>query len=77
VVPPPDLPRALGRLDGDAPSKQHMILLGWHILVSNLATDWTVEDIFKLYPVRWQVELVFKSWKSYLTLVPNGSAYKQ
>jgi Transposase DDE domain len=29
---------------------------------------WTPETVCKAYPLRWQVELIFKSWKSYLHL---------
>jgi len=29
-------------------------------------TIWQTETVGKVYPIRWHVELIFKSWKSYL-----------
>lgn len=58
--------------DGYTRSQAHRELLAWHILVTNLDASWTVEDIFTLYGVRWQIELIFKGWKSYLEIEPIG-----
>ena len=34
-------------------------------LITDLAADrFTIEEIFTLYRVRWQIELLFKRWKS-------------
>lgn len=44
-------------------------LLAWNILVTNIPQDMlSVETICELYRVRWQVELIFKSWKSYFDI---------
>jgi hypothetical protein len=36
-----------------------------NIYITNLcAKDWSGEQIFQLYTIRWQVEIMFKAWKS-------------
>ena len=43
--------------------RQHMILL------TNLArAEFTAKQLYLLYRLRWQIELVFKEWKSYANL---------
>jgi hypothetical protein len=52
---------------GYTPSKAHLELLAWNLFISNVpSTIWKTETIVKGYPIRWQIELIFKSWKSYL-----------
>jgi hypothetical protein len=54
---------------GYTPSKAHLELLAWNLFISNVpSTIWKTETIVKGYPIRWQIELIFKSWKSYLHL---------
>jgi hypothetical protein len=54
---------------GYTPSKAHLALLAWNLFITNVPhTIWKMEAIFKAYPLRWQIELIFKSWKSYLHL---------
>jgi predicted GIY-YIG superfamily endonuclease len=54
---------------GYTPSKAHLTLLAWNLFITNVPhTIWKMEAIFKAYPLRWQIELIFKSWKSYLHL---------
>lgn len=54
---------------GYAPSHAHLTLLAWNLFITNVpGTVWTPETVCKAYPLRWQVELIFKSWKSYLHL---------
>ena len=44
-------------------------LLSWNILVTNVEQDiLSVETICELYRARWQIELIFKSWKSYFDI---------
>jgi hypothetical protein len=54
---------------GRQPSAQQLQLCEWLVLVTNLAPeDFSVEALWTLYRVRWQIELVFKRWKSVLGL---------
>jgi Transposase DDE domain len=54
---------------GYTPSKAHLALLAWNLFITNVPhTIWQTPTIRTVYPIRWQVELIFKSWKSYLHL---------
>src|SRR4029453_8157367 len=54
---------------GYTPSKTHLALLAWNLFITNVPhTIWQTPTIRTVYPIRWQVELIFKSWKSYLHL---------
>jgi hypothetical protein len=54
---------------GYTPSQAHLVLLAWNLFVTNVPRAiWKTETVGKVYPIRWQVELIFKSWKSYLHL---------
>lgn len=54
---------------GKTCSKRYLYLLGWDILITNLsADDWSVEQLFALYPIRTQIEWLFRIWKSQLRL---------
>lgn len=51
--------------DGKTCSKTYLFLLGWDILITNLAADeWSLTQIFDLYPIRTQIEWLFRIWKS-------------
>lgn len=40
-------------------------MLAWDILVTNLERDdWTIAQVFDLYPIRFQIEWLFRIWKS-------------
>jgi hypothetical protein len=57
------------RKRGYTPSHAHLTLLAWNLFITNVpGTVWTPETVCKAYPLRWQVELIFKSCKSYLQL---------
>jgi hypothetical protein len=54
---------------GYTPSKAHLHLLAWHLFLSNVpATLWKTAPVVKVYPMRWQIALIFQSWKRYLPL---------
>ena len=54
---------------GYTPSKAHLTLMAWNLFITNVpSTIWTTATVPKVYPMRWQIELIFKSWKSYLHL---------
>jgi hypothetical protein len=54
---------------GYTPSHAHLSLLAWNLFITNVpATIWSMTTVPKVYPLRWQIELIFKSWKSYLHL---------
>lgn len=46
-------------------SARQRVLCQWLVLITDLAADrFSIEEICILYRVRWQVELLFKRWKS-------------
>ena len=50
---------------GRTPTKQTLYLLGWTILITNVSVSrLDLNHVARLYSLRWQVELVFKLWKS-------------
>lgn len=54
---------------GHTPSQAHLTLLAWNLFITNVpSTVWTPETVGKVYALRWQIELVFKAWKSHLHL---------
>lgn len=54
---------------GYTPSQAHLTLLAWNLFITNVpATVWSSQTIGIAYSLRWQVELVFKTWKSGLHL---------
>jgi len=54
---------------GYTPSQTPLSLLAWNLFITNVPeTIWQTTTVLKVYPIRWQVELIFKSWKSYLHL---------
>lgn len=54
---------------GRTPSNTHLALCDWTLLVTNLAeTGLPVEMAWRLYSLRWQIELLFKQLKSVLAI---------
>ena len=52
---------------GDTPSQAHLALLAWHLFMTHVPrTIGKTETVGQVSPIRWHVELMFKSWKSYL-----------
>jgi hypothetical protein len=53
------------RRKGRTLSAHTLALLSWNIFITNVPSDMlTAPQIAVLYPVRWQIELIFKLWKS-------------
>jgi len=60
-----------------SPSKRSLQLLGWAIFVTNVPRQrCSAKTMARIYGVRWQIESLFKVWKSHfgLTQVPRGSS---
>jgi hypothetical protein len=54
---------------GYTPSQAHLSLLAWNLFITNVpAAVWPSKTVGIVYALRWQVELVFKAWKSDLHL---------
>jgi hypothetical protein len=54
---------------GYTSSKAHLQLLAWNLFITNVpCTIWKTDTVRKAYPLRWQIELIVKSWKSYCHL---------
>lgn len=58
--------RKTAKKKGREPTKKHMFLLGWGLYITNVEEEQLeARAVSLLYRLRWQIELVFKSWKSY------------
>ena len=63
---------------GNTPSKRLLKLQRYVIFVSNIERDMvSKEQIGTLYRLRWQVELVFKRWKSFMHINVISSTSKK
>lgn len=48
------------------PSAKYLYLLGWSLYITNVDKEILAsESVSLVYRIRWQIELVFKAWKSY------------
>jgi hypothetical protein len=51
------------------PSKESLQLLGWEIFVTNVGRSiWDPLMFWEIYAIRWRIEIIFKAWKSHLSL---------
>jgi hypothetical protein len=58
--------REKAKKKGREPSAEYLELLGWSLFVTNCkAEDLTWKAVVVLYRARWQIELLFKLWKSH------------
>jgi len=56
---------AAAKKAGYTPTQAHLVLLAWNLFITNVpATVWTAKTVAIAYTLRWQVELVFRGWKS-------------
>jgi hypothetical protein len=63
------LARKNAKKKGYTPSRAHLTLMAWNLFMTNVPdTVWKTDAVVNVYPLRWQIELIFKSWKSYLHL---------
>ncbi len=54
---------------GTTLSQTYLFMLGWTLFVTNApATMISLQHIYAFYRIRWQIELIFKLWKSYCGL---------
>ena len=52
---------------GSTPSQAHLDVLAWHRLSTKVPTTrWQTATVGKVSPLRWQLALMFTSWKRYL-----------
>lgn len=57
--------QANARRRGETCSQRHLALLGWTLFVTNVPAAWlSAEAVRLVYRLRWQIELLFKLWKS-------------
>ncbi|URG41005.1 IS4 family transposase [Wolbachia endosymbiont of Ostrinia scapulalis] len=59
----------LARSQGYTSSKRNQKLLNWSIFITNVPENKiSAEQVLTIYRVRWQIELLFKLYKSYIRL---------
>ena len=70
--------RETAKRKGRTPSAEYLELLGWSLFITNVSgEDLTWKAAIVLYRARWQIELLFKLWKSHNRLArsrPGASA---
>jgi hypothetical protein len=60
--------RAKAKMDvrGHNPSKDVLDLMGWTIFLTTIPKECACfQQIYKMYSLRWRIEIIFKAWKSY------------
>lgn len=57
--------------------ENYMLRLGWTLLITNVQPYvWTPQQACRAYEFRWQVETMFKSWKSHIKLAGQSTKSK-
>lgn len=60
------------------PSEEKLELLGWNIYITNvLETTWDAKTVCAVYHIRWRIEIIFKSWKSFFKISEVPKANKE
>ena len=55
--------------NGGSPGSETLRLLSWNILVTNVPCSvWSPHSAVFAYRLRWRIEIIFKAWKSFLSL---------
>jgi hypothetical protein len=68
---------AVAKKRGYTPSQRHLTLMAWNLFITNVpATVWLPQTVGVVYSLRWQIELVFKAWKSGLHLATVTTSTK-
>ena len=58
--------RAAAKEKGRAPARAAMALAAWNVVITNIPPELlNLDEAFVLTRVRWQIELLFKLWKSH------------
>lgn len=61
--------RATARKGGRTPTAEALALCDWNVFVTNVPPEkLTLDEVFVLGRLRWQIELLFKLWKSELSI---------
>lgn len=56
--------KAEAKKKGDTANSRTLLLAGWHILVTNIPKEMqSAESLAATYSQRWQIEIIFRSWK--------------
>lgn len=67
--------RAVSKKKGRNTSKENLQRQRFNLLITNTAID--AADLRKVYRLRWQVELVFKGWKSFERIALSGEVRQE
>lgn len=62
---------------GRTVSKEYKLFITYSLFITNLSDEFNFNSLYTLYRVRWQIELVFKTWKSILKIHCIRSARKE
>jgi hypothetical protein len=51
------------------PTAARLALMSWNMFLTNVGPEiWPTAVVAQIYGLRWRIEIIFKSWKSYLRL---------